>query len=120
MKIYFAHSAGFDYKKEYYQPIKTSSLSGGNELIFPHETDAFINTKEIIVASDLIIAEASYPSTGMGIELGWANAANKPIVVIYKSGTKPPKSLEVVTDNFIEYSPDNLVKKLEKFELRLL
>ena len=31
------------------------------------------NSKE----SDIIIAEVSYPATGMGIELGWANDANK-------------------------------------------
>lgn len=119
MKIYFAHSTNFDYKNEYYRPIKESSLNDGNELIFPHDSDDFINTKEIIATSDLVVAEASYISTGMGVELGWANAANKPIIVVYKSGTKPSKSLEVLTHNFIEYSTENLAEKLEKFAATL-
>lgn len=114
MKIYFAHSTAFDYQNEYYHPIEASPLSQTHKLIFPHKDDNFINTKDIINSCDLVVAEVSYPSTGMGIELGWASAANKPITALFKSGTKPSQSLSAVTSNIIEYSPGKLVDALNE------
>ena len=51
-----------------------------------------------------MIAEVSYPATGLGIELGWADMHKCPIVCIYRSGQKTSGSLKVVTDKFIEYT----------------
>lgn len=39
--------------------------------------------RSMVENSDLIIAEASFPSTGMGIELQIANEVNIPILLIY-------------------------------------
>ena len=116
MKIYIAHSKDFDFKKELYEPIKNSSLSKEHLFIFPHEDkDNFVNSKEIIKDDcDLIIAEVSYLSTGLGIELGWANVYNIPVLCLSKKGSKVSKSLQVVTNNFIEYSnEEDLIENLK-------
>ena len=44
-------------------------------------------SKEVIRTSDLVIADISYPSTGVGIELGWADCFN--IRVIQNRGAIP-------------------------------
>jgi hypothetical protein len=36
-KIYFAHSSGFDFKKDLYLPIRNSKLNSQYNFIFPHE-----------------------------------------------------------------------------------
>jgi hypothetical protein len=40
--------------------------------------------KEMVENADLIIAEASFPSTGLGIEMQIADAKNIPIIVLFK------------------------------------
>jgi len=111
MKIYFAHSTQFDYKKEFYEPLKNSSLARAHELIFPHEDDVFMDTKEIIATSDLVVAEVSYPSTGLGIELGWADSIGIPVLAVYKSGAAVSRSLTVITHDVISYdSGDKLIE----------
>jgi len=116
MKIYFCHSTGFDYKQELYDPIKGSGFYNEHQIVFPHGglVEVF-DTKEIIKGGDLIVAEVSLPSTGMGIELGWANDFGIPVVCIYKTGAKVSKSLNVISKRFIEYRDgDDLVNKLIK------
>ncbi|MDD5489432.1 MAG: nucleoside 2-deoxyribosyltransferase [Candidatus Moranbacteria bacterium] len=116
MKIYFGHSKGFDYKKELYAPIRNSELNKQHEIIFPHETEGFINSKNIIKDCDLMIAEVSFPATGLGIELGWAEMLGKRVFCVYKKGSKISGSLKVVTNNFIEYSDsDDLAKKVREY-----
>jgi hypothetical protein len=61
------------------------------------------------------LAEVSYPSTGQGIELGWANVYGTPIICFYRHGSDPAKSLQEVSQNVIEYKDDlNMVNKLMK------
>jgi hypothetical protein len=84
-KIYLTHASTFDYKTLLYQPLKASSLADNYQIIFPHETDSAARySKEIIKNSDLVLAEVSYPSTGQGIELGWAEIFRKPIIFFIK------------------------------------
>lgn len=40
--------------------------------------------KEMVEWADLVVAEASFPSTGLGIELQIACARNTPIIVIFR------------------------------------
>lgn len=118
MKIYVIHASSFpDYKENLYKKLRDSLLSRDNEIIFPHEkSEQPIKSREIIANSDLIIAEVSYPSTGLGIELGWADAAERKILCIYKAGSKPSSSLKEVTEDFIEYtSQDDMVLKVNKW-----
>ncbi len=61
-----------------------------------------VKTK-IIEKYDLVIAEVSLPATGLGIELGWADYSNTPILCIYEKGSKFSSFLKFITNNFIEY-----------------
>ncbi len=116
MKIYFGHSKSFDYKEDLYRPIRESVLNSEHEILFPHETDKFFNSKERIKNSDLMIAEVTYPATGLGIELGWAEMLGMPVLCVSKKGSKISGSLKVVTKYFIEYeSSEDLIKNIEKF-----
>ena len=116
MKIYIGHSKTLDFKNDLYEPIRLSALNKKHEIILPHElhenASDFI-TKDIIKTCDLIVAEVSFPATGLGIELGWANAFQRPIICIYRKGAKTAGSLKVITDNFIEYTDKNdMIQKL--------
>lgn len=117
MKIYIAHSTGYDYQEELYKPIRNSILSDKHEIVLPHENNIEnFSSKEYFNNCDLVIAEVSFPSTGMGIELGWANIQYIRVVCIYKIGTKPSSALNTVSKDFIEYSSSNeLIQKLESF-----
>lgn len=114
MKIYVCHSKSFDYQNELYKPLKEAKLSV--EFIFPHEESSqTFNSKELFEkhSCDYVLAEVSTPSTGQGIELGWADISGIPILCFYKAGTTPAKSLNVLTDKIIEYGDSlDLVNKL--------
>ncbi len=106
MKIYVAHSRSFDFQKELYEPIQNSSLVKEHDFIFPHsESGEPLSSKELFQnGCDLIIAEVSYPATGLGIELGWADMLKIPVVCIYKKDSKISGSIKTVTNIFLEYS----------------
>mgnify|MGYP002622954123 CR=1 FL=1 len=71
MKIYIAHSSKFNFIEKLYNPLKNSKIFEENEVIFPHDDESkSINTKDIIKECNLVIAEVSEISTGLGIELG--------------------------------------------------
>lgn len=115
MKIFVSHSSNFDFKNELYRPLRESDLSKKHEFFFPHDTDIIFNTKEAIQnVYDMVLAEVSFPSTGMGIEMGWANDAKKKILCIYKKGSKYSSSLNEVSENFMEYTDNkDLIDKLK-------
>jgi len=106
MNIYISHCGGdYDYEKELYKPIKESGLAGTHHFFLPHEPQN-INTDAVteLRHTDILVAEASFPSTGQGIELAQAKAASVPIVCFYKTGAKTSSSLRFVTDKIIEYT----------------
>jgi hypothetical protein len=113
MKIFVSHSSGFDYKNRLYKPLCNSKINNSHKIFLPHEEGKDILTKEIIKNSDILIAEVSRPSTGQGIELGWANDYKIPIICIHLKDTKPSGSLKHLTENFITYENVNeLIGKL--------
>ena len=114
MKIYVTHSTSFDYKKELYKPLRNSNLNAKHDIALPHEKSSeLFDSKKYLDKCDLVVAEVSFPSTGQGIELGWANVKNVPIICFYKRGTKPSGSIKAVTDKIFEYTnSDNLIKKI--------
>lgn len=115
MNIYISHSSGYDYENEIYEPIKASKLARVHQFFLPHElqnldTDAKTELKQ----TDVLVAEASLPSTGQGIELAQAEAAGVPVICFYKTGFKPSGSLRFVTSTIIEYRDINdMLAKLE-------
>ena len=116
MRIYVTHSKYFDFRKELYSPLRNSSLNSLHEIVLSHEkSDELFSSKDFIPTCDVIIAEVSLRSTGQGIELGWANAANVPIICIYKQGTKPAGSLKAVSNIFLEYEDrEKMIQKIEE------
>jgi hypothetical protein len=116
MKIYLIHSTKYDFKDELYNPIKESELIDKHDFIFLFDlTSHPDNTKGMIKSSDLVIAEVSYPTTGGGIELGWADAFNIPIICIHKKGQLGSKYATILTNKVIEYSsPEDMIEKLVK------
>lgn len=114
MKVFVSHATSFNFKDELYKPIKESDLFSKHEFFFPHETDVIFDTKGAIQnVFDVVLAEVSFPSTGQGIELGWAEDKNKKVICVYKTGTKPSGSLKIITDTILEYSDtSDLISKL--------
>ena len=104
MRIYFAHSKKLDYEKEYYEPIENSKLLKQHELIFPHKVarDSYYS-RDFYRGLDLVIAEVSYPGTGLGIEIGWIYDDKTPLYCLHKKGMVSSLSLRSATENIIEY-----------------
>lgn len=113
MKVHVVHSNSYDFKNELYVPLRNSELNKQHQIFLPHETDGFIKTKNLIKEADVVIAEVSFPATGLGIELGWADAFDRPIICVSKQGTKVSDSLKAVSEVFVEYATsEELVAKL--------
>ena len=109
MKIYVGHSTDFNFEQELYQPLMHSRISDRHKLIFPHRSE-FTNSKKIIRECDLILAEVSYPSTGLGMELGWAEEFNKDVICIHREGEKPSSAIQVVSaDVKIDRNEDEMI-----------
>ena len=121
MKIYVSHSSDYDYINKIYKPIRNSNFFKNDIVFLPHENENMhLNAKEIIPECDLVIAEASLPSTGQGIELGIASMLNKNILCIYEKGMKTSSALRFITSNFIEYNNiEDMLNKIEEFKIDL-
>lgn len=117
MKIYVSHSTAFDYQYELYNPIREFTKNATHEFYLPHEKSHLPHdTKSVIKNSDLILAEVSFPSTGQGIELGWANIFEIPIIGIYKTSQIASSSLEIILTQQHKYSsPASIKSILSKF-----
>lgn len=118
VKIYLSHSTKYDYKKEFYEPLKQSILNKIHDINYFLQDDSpakVKNSKEIIKDCDLIIADITFQSTAIGIEIGWADAFNKKIILIYKKGSTVSKYMSLISEDIIEYADSSdLINKLEK------
>lgn len=116
MKILVTHSSNFDFRNKLYKPLQNSTLNSKYELRLPQAGEREKLTKDIIKECVAVIAECSLPSTGQGIELGWANAYNIPIICIHEQGSEISSALHYVSDTFIEYSDEvEMIKKLQEY-----
>jgi 2'-deoxynucleoside 5'-phosphate N-hydrolase len=101
MKIYFAGSirGGRKYAPVYQSLI--SYLSAFGEVLTEHvgdttlleigddgPDDRFIHDRDMawILECDILVAEVSVPSLGVGYELGYAVALKKPVLCLYRLG----------------------------------
>lgn len=102
--IYLAHSSKFDFKNDLYEPIKRSNLADIYDFIYLMETPGNLpNTKEMIRSFNAVIGEISYPSTGAGIEIGWADALGIPLVLIHNQSYNPPEYYKTISSYVSEY-----------------
>ena len=114
-KVYICHSSKYDYVNKIYNPIKSSKFMETYDFVFPHDGDV-VNTKDIISNADLVIVDISGATFGQGIEIGWADAAGVDILCIYKKGMEKRRSIQLLTDKFIEYNDSHdLISKLEEY-----
>lgn len=102
------HSSSFNFREELYKPIRESSRNEKYNFVLPHKNPDKPFSSKIYLKNDcdLLIAEATYPSVGLGIELGWADLYKVPIACVYKENTEVSDSLRAVSTNFMEYSND--------------
>jgi hypothetical protein len=121
MTIFVSHPTGFsyDYKKELYEPLRNSHLTKQYSIILPHDSSSMpYETRHLFAAKkcDLVVAECSYHSTGQGIELGWADIFQIPVVCVSKKGTQELSgALKMITDVFFEYTDiEDMIKKIEE------
>ena len=108
MNIYIGHSRNMDFKNGLYKTIRESKLNEEHNIILPHEnSDEPYNSKEFLSTTcDLVIADVSDISLGLGVELGWADSLNVPIICMYKRGSKVSNSLKVLTEHFVVYETE--------------
>ena len=117
MRIYFAHPRSINYQEIIYQPVKGSRVLSTHDFILPHDdkTDKHHNNnRDFYRTIDLMIAEVSEPSTGLGIELGWTHDSWIPIYCFYRDNVKPSGSIWAVTKHIVPYrDPQDFIKKVE-------
>ena len=107
MKIYFAGSIrGGRSDASVYQSL-IAYLSSFGEVLTEHvgrasltdagddgPNDRYIHDRDMawLAACDLLVAEVSVPSLGVGYELGYAVALKKPVLCLYNTGSGRPLS----------------------------
>ena len=114
MKIFISHSTTFDYKNELYLPLRNFFLNKKYDFYLPHEKK-LTDIKDLILKSDLVVAEVSYPFAGQGIELAWAYEAKIPIISFHKAPVKISNYLKLVTEKFVEY--EDIKDFLQKLDI---
>jgi hypothetical protein len=118
MTVFIIHSTEFDYQKEVYDPIRKSKLGKDYTILLPFETENMpYEIKQFFKSGkcDVLIAECSYPSIGIGLEIGWANMSGIKIVCINKKGSLASAALKMVSDYFLEYKDKkDMINQIER------
>ncbi len=71
---------------------------------------------EEIKSSDFLIAELTTKSIGVGIEIGYAFALQKPIIYLHKKGSEHSTTASGSSTYTIEYKDkDDLIKQLKRY-----
>ncbi len=113
--IYIGHSTLIDFREDLYKPLRKSRLDNDHNIILPHEnSDIPFRSKDFLKDEcDLFIAEVSKASTGLGIELGWANLFDVPVLCMYKEGSTVSSAVPAVFDTVLEYGDEKeLIEKI--------
>jgi nucleoside 2-deoxyribosyltransferase len=108
MNIYFACSitGGRDFES-IYQVITRALTEDNHKVPTAHLAETGVTTLEAAIApadvyardvnwiraSDVLIAEVSAPSHGVGYEIGFALGLGKPVLALYKEGRKVSKMI---------------------------
>jgi len=108
MNIYFACSitGGRDFESVY-QALTEALLADGHQIPTAHLADSTVVEVETrvlprevydrdvrwIAAADVLIAEVSVPSHGVGYEIGYALGAGKPVLCLSQQGRKVSKMI---------------------------
>ena len=117
LNIYFIHSTKFDYNNLLYKKILSSPVCLAHNLMLPmtHEYQEKY-TKDLMNKADIIIAEVSNPSFGLGLELKWLEKQDKPKLYISLTNEIPSKYQKIVK-SIKETDASNYLKTIEDFIL---
>jgi nucleoside 2-deoxyribosyltransferase len=88
-----------------------------HELIFPHENEEIQkNSYPTLQSVDCVLAEVSYPSLGLGIELGWAQSLQKPLYCFYIWDSRlSPSAANIATGCVMYHSKEELISFISQF-----
>jgi nucleoside 2-deoxyribosyltransferase len=119
MKIYFACSITGGRKDEkIYQQLVRALLEGGNQVPTAHIADSGVEEMDArddpldiyqrdvdwIQESDLLIAEVTTPSHGVGYEIGYALGLGKPVLCLHREDTTISKMISGNPDPLLTVS----------------
>ena len=108
MNIYFACSiTGGREFEAVYQAIVSALVEGGHQVPTAHLAESGVGAVEAVIdpqevyardvdwirASDVLIAELSVPSHGVGYEIGFALGNGKPVLALFQQGRKVSKMI---------------------------
>lgn len=108
MNVYFACSiTGGREFESVYREIVDALITDGHEIPTSHLAGSEVIEKERVISPgdvytrdvnwiescDALIAEVSEPSHGVGYEIAYALAADKPVLCLYQSGRKVSKMI---------------------------
>ena len=127
MKIYFAGSirGGRDEEKVYLKII--DYLSSFGEVLTEHVgyknidkkeqkySDTYIFDRDVLwlKSSDVMIADVTVPSLGVGYEIGFAEALNIPILCLYNPKNKKPLSAMITGNKYVIWKEYNNFKEAQ-------
>lgn len=102
MRIYVSHASNSNYQADLYEPLIQALPN--HELFLPHaDANGERKTWDELRESDVVLAEVSRPSTGQGIELGWADSIGVPIIAIHRVDAKPSSAIAFVAKKITSY-----------------
>ena len=108
MRIRIGHSSAFDFQSQLYTELRAIALPRGVTLSLPHEggSEGDCTRSFFEEGCSLFIVEASYPSTGLGMEVAYAAMLGVPIVCVHRQDFRPSSSLLRVTSRFLAYADE--------------
>jgi nucleoside 2-deoxyribosyltransferase len=134
MNIYFACSitGGRDFESVY-QAIVNALTEDSHMVPTAHLAESGVMALEAVIDPlevyardvtwirdcDVLIAEVSMPSHGVGYEIGFSLGLGKPVLALYKEGRKVSKMISGNPDSnlmVVSYqSPEDAIDKIRKF-----
>ncbi len=134
MNIYFACSitGGRDFESMY-QAIVNALTEDSHMVPTAHLAESGVMALEAVIDPlevyardvtwirdcDVLIAEVSMPSHGVGYEIGFSLGLGKPVLALYKEGRKVSKMISGNPDSnlmVVSYqSPEDAIDKIRKF-----
>lgn len=120
MNIYFACSiTGGREFESVYQIITKALAEDCHEVPTAHLAESSVTAREAVIdplevytrdvtwihASDVLIAEVSVPSHGVGYEIGYALGLGKPVLALYQEGKKVSKMISGNPDSNLSVRP---------------
>lgn len=134
MNIYFACSitGGRDFESVY-QTITKTLAEDHHEVPTAHLAETGVTALEAVIdpfevytrdvewirASDVLIAEISTPSHGVGYEIGFALSLGKRVLALYQDGCKVSKMISGNPDSRLQVasykSPEEAVTRIRQF-----